>query len=142
MPTKEEWIRVHTELMAKLKLPCKLQFFDGMTAPGRHQFNVTHTACYILINPDADFRVPEHLILHEAAHHQDSCPWWECSNQHCKHWAQTLCDMYKEAGIALPHTTGFKEFARAAGIVLKKFSVDLNEQMIQVARNPHLIEGA
>jgi hypothetical protein len=162
MPTKEEWIRVHADLMEKLKLPCKLRFTDE-TLCGMHDWEDDLSECRISVNPRADFRVPEHLIIHEAAHHRvmsplmagyfsvyeardagvnsgECCHTW--SKSHCMHWAWSLRDMYKETGITLPRTTGFEEFARAAGIVLKKFSADLHEQMNQVARNPHLIEGA
>jgi hypothetical protein len=162
MPTKEEWIRVHADLMARLKLPCKLRF-TGETPCGMHDWEDDLSECWIGVNPRADFRVPEHLIIHEAAHHRVLAPFMagrfsryeaqdavinsgKCAHSwgkgHCMHWAWTLRDMYTETGIALPRTTGFEEFARAAGIVLRKFSPDRYEQMDQVAKNPHLVEGA
>jgi len=162
MPTRQEWMTTHARLMKKLNLPCKLRFTDE-TPCGMHRWEVDLSQCWIAINPNADFRVPEHLILHEGAHHRVLAPYMvgrfsiyeaqdavvnsgKCSHSwshgHCMHWAWTLRDMYKETGIALPQTTGFEEFARTAGIVLKKFSADINEQMDQVSRNPHLIEGA
>lgn len=148
--------------MAKLKLPCKLRFTDE-TPCGMHVWEDDLSECYIAVNLQANFRVPEHLIIHEGAHHRVLAPIMagrfsiyeatdavinsgQCAHSwrkaHCMHWALTLRDMYKETGIALPHTTGFQEFAIAAGIILKKFSTNEYEQMTAIANNPHLIEGA
>jgi hypothetical protein len=154
MPTREEWRAVHAVLMTKLGLPCKIKFTDfGI---GRHDWDDNQNECFISINPTkADFRVPEHLILHEAAHHRaiepflngdrpDIKPCGEygghCS--HCHHWAHILCDIYREVGIALPYSTGFEEFARASGIKFKLFDPSANNQMIAVEKNVRLIEGA
>jgi hypothetical protein len=57
--------------------------------------------------------------LHEAAHHRaDLYDEW---HGHGERWAKILLDMYEEAGVALPYSTGFEEFARIAGIVHKTF---------------------
>jgi hypothetical protein len=148
MPTtREEWKQVHAELMAKLKLPCKLKFSYSHPVGGHVHAPLPWRMrnCYIEINPNADFRVPAHLILHEAAHHRHhagflgSCScrnWW-----HCEHWAQELCRVYEETGIALPRTTGFAEFAKAVGIVHKVFSPDEVQQSIAIAENTKLVEG-
>jgi hypothetical protein len=162
MPTRQEWERAHADLMAKLVLPCKLRFTDE-TPCGMHDWEDDLSECWIAVNPQANFRMPEHLIIHEAAHHRVIAPYMvgcfsrydaqhavvnsgKCAHSwskgHCMHWAWALRDMYKETGIALPHTTGFEEFARAAGIVHKKWSADEQTQMIAVGANPHLIEGA
>src|SRR5271169_1075499 len=124
MPTREEWTRVHADLMAQLRLPCTLEFSTEVKV-GQHEF-MDDGICILRVNPDADFRTPEHLILHEAAHHRICEPyrgdfeveqWCHIGwSGHCEHWAQVLCDMYRETGIALPQTTSFIEFAKAAGI--------------------------
>jgi hypothetical protein len=122
MPTKTEWIGVHADLMAKMGLPCRLRF--SLIGIGRHGIE-DDGSCWIAINPDADFRVPAHLILHEAAHHRCICyKEWECGDPHCEHWARVLCDMYRETGVALPQVTSFFEFAKAAGIVRKNFAME------------------
>jgi hypothetical protein len=134
MPSKEEWIKIHAELMAKLGLPCKLEF-SSEPKVGSHSFEDDHT-CVLRVNLAADFRVPEHLILHEAAHHrvcenlvfvdlndaeyeQHYCHLY--SGEHCDHWAKVLCDMYEETGTPLPSTTSFCSFAKLAGITRKNF---------------------
>jgi hypothetical protein len=141
MPTTEEWARVHADLTRGLRLPCKLRF-SSLWKVGAHDWNCNLGKCDIVVNPFADFRVPAHLILHEGAHHY-SCPClFLYGKGHCRHWARVLCDMYKETGIALPHATGFKEFARAAGIVHKIFDPSEALQMQAIADNPQLVEGA
>jgi hypothetical protein len=139
MPTKEEWSRVHADLMAKLNLPCMLHFSNDVKV-ARHTWDddeITDRGdrrkeCFITINPQVDFRVPEHLILHEAAHHRNMEPFlddvpedrWCCTGWaggHCEHWARTLVAMYAELGIALPYSTMFEHFAKLAGIKHKVF---------------------
>lgn len=117
MPTKEEWSRVHAELTAKLNLPCELRFNPDVKI-GRHSVEDDGT-CRIEINPEVDFRVPEHLILHEGAHHR--AHEFDEYHGHDEMWAAILCKMYREAGIALPQTTSFFAFAKAAGIERKNF---------------------
>jgi hypothetical protein len=124
MPTKEEWIKVHADLMEKLRLPCKLRFSTHVNI-GQHEFVIATgwhkiDICRIKINPEVNFQVPAHLILHEAAHHRELC----CGDFHCEHWAQTLRDMYWETRTPLPQTTGFKEFAKVAGIVFRHKVID------------------
>lgn len=132
MPTTEEWTKVHADLMEKLHLPCKLRFSTKVKV-GLHQFEDDGT-CHITVNLDADFKVPAHLLLHEAAHHRACEPYRDDIDEkdwchygwdgHCTHWAQVLCDMYQETGIALPQTTSFLEFAKLAGIIRKNFAVE------------------
>lgn len=132
MPTRKEWARVHADLMEKLKLPCGLRFSadvriaeHGIVEAVSHGVHIV--TCRITINPKADFRVPEHLILHEAAHHRSTCYTdWECGDPHCDHWAKILCDMYRETETPLPQTTGFFWFAKAAGIVRENFAREGN----------------
>lgn len=126
MPTRAQWKSVHTDLMKRLGLPCKLRF-SAKVKIGQHIFVEDrktlpiYWACHLDINPTVDFSNPEHLILHEAAHHrhfhspEEFCP---CPGiiSHCKHWAKILCDMYEETGITLPHGTGFHAFAKVARI--------------------------
>ena len=134
MPTIKEWTVIHADLMQRLHLPCRLNFSTNVSRFASHSFD-DYGTCTITINLEADFRVPHHLILHEAAHHRVCAPYvgsedleilesiW-CHyglDGHCEHWAQTLCDMYRETGIPLPQTTSFIEFAKAAGIVRKNF---------------------
>ena len=131
MPTKAEWRRVHADLMAQLRLPCKLQFSTDVKV-ARHNWDDDERECAITVNPDVDFRVPEHLILHETAHHRNMEPLlgsdyenrWCCtgwSGGHCDHWARLLVAMYKETGIKLPYNTMFEKFADLAGIKHKMF---------------------
>lgn len=129
MPTREEWERIHADLMARLSLPCVLRFSDWVVT-GQHRFEDDGT-CQIVVNPEADFRVPEHLLLHEAAHHRVSADLLDTEDEaqgchvwgggHCEHWAAELVSMYAETGTPLPQTTTFFEFAKAAGIVRRNF---------------------
>jgi len=137
MPTREEWTKVHADLMEKLRLPCKLEFSTDVKV-GQHEFMdgdddvcLGSGDCVIRVNPEVDFREPAHLILHEGAHHKVCAPHRDAFNVehwchvggggHCKHWAKVLCDMYRETGTSLPQTTSFIEFAKAAGIVRQNF---------------------
>jgi hypothetical protein len=137
VPSKQEWIKIHAALTAKLRVPCRLKFSHDHRV-GFHRWDFV--GCSIHVNPDADFRVPEHLILHEAAHHRAGD--LHDSYSHDAAWARVLLGMYRETGIALPHTTGFEEFARAAGIVCKVFDPNEDRQMVAIAENPQLVEGA
>jgi hypothetical protein len=140
--------------MGKLNLPCRLELTSRVKV-GEHNWDWDLKTCYIAINPVADFRVPAHLILHEAAHHRaikpflnedrpDITPCGEYGGRcgHCHHWAQILCDIYREVEIALPYSTGFENFARVAGIKYKLFDPNINNQMLAVEKNVRVIEGA
>ena len=140
MPTLAHWTQVHTDLMFKLRLPCRLNFSTDVKI-GQHDYDFE--GCWITVNPDVDFRVPEHLIIHEAAHHRITQPFhdmfealdnvadvvgmkFRCCDppgdrHHCEHWAKELTRMYTEAGIKLPYSTGFEQFALVAGIKYKLF---------------------
>ena len=118
MPTREEWKVVHADLMAKLHLPCELRFNRNVKI-GQHTSEDDGT-CHIDINPDVDFRVPEHLILHEGAHHRANE--FDEYHGHDELWAGILCKMYREAEVPLPQTTSFFAFAKAAGIERKNFA--------------------
>lgn len=117
MPTKEEWIRVHGELAERLRLPCRLRFSTDVKI-GQHRTE-EDGSCRITVNPEVDFRVPEHLILHEGAHCRANAE--DQYHGHDELWAGVLVKMYEEAGVALPATTGFFAFAEAAGIKHKNF---------------------
>ena len=134
MPTTKEWENSYSDLMATLRLPCKLRFSSNVKI-GAHEFE-DDGSCWITVNPEVDFRVPEHLILHEAAHHtaaknllthdddDDGFIDLRCCMGpfgHCQHWAKVLCGMYAETETQLPQTTSFTEFASAAGIERKNF---------------------
>lgn len=124
MPNKEVWVMIHADLMQRLNLPCKLRFSTDVKI-GQHSFNDVRDTCAITVNSDFDFRQPEHLILHEAAHHRHSekHTWdegWCLCWGHCEHWARTLADMYTETGYALPEGTQFAEFAKVAKIIHRK----------------------
>src|SRR5271157_3981779 len=126
MTTIEEWTAIHADLMRKLRLPCGLVFSTDVRI-AQHRFD--EGTCCITINPEVDFKVPEHVILHEAAHHRNTAHFiledvydeerWCCTGWtggHCKHWARVLCGIYAETEIALPYSTSFKLFAAMAGI--------------------------
>lgn len=119
MPTETEWFTLHADIMQKLNLPCGLMFSDKVSK-GRHT-TYLDDSCNIVVNPSVDWQRPEHLILHEAAHHRHSekgtCICWG----HCEHWAQTLTAMYHETGYALPEGTQFEEFAKVAGIIHREY---------------------
>ena len=120
-PTKV-WKEVHSRLLRQLKLPCKLVYSNEFRVGG-HIF--TDQRCSIVVNPKVPFKVPEHLILHEAAHHMviaeercrctDDLPF---TGHHCEHWAKTLLDIYGKTGTSLPHGTQFEMFAKIAGLCL------------------------
>lgn len=112
VPTKDEWIALHADLVRRLNLPCQLAFSDR--GKGRHKHR--DGGCFIEVNPNIDWKRPEHLILHEAAHHrhgESECICWG----HCIGWAQTLVGMYIDTGIALPEGTQFESFAKVARII-------------------------
>jgi len=138
MPSEEEWIRVHAELMRKLHMPCKLRFIpnevklhEGKKTQvlGQHVWedvgiygDTDIRICHINVNPDVDWRMPEHLLLHEAAHHEaDLFDQWHGHNEH---WAKILMGMYEITGVALPESTRFDTFAKLAGIVRREFKSD------------------
>ena len=117
--------------MAKLRLPCKLRFVTdkvklGKKVLGQHVWRDVGDfggegirLCYMRVDPNVDWRVPEHLILHEAAHHEaDLFDEWHGHNEH---WARILHEMYERAGVTLPQSTGFENFAQIAGIEHKVF---------------------
>jgi hypothetical protein len=136
MLTIPEWTEVYNRYKMQLGLPCVL-LFDTSVKTAVHRADDEGT-CTVTINPDVDFKRPEHLILHEFAHHRTLAPvlfwYWSVdgvpddrlcclgwTGGHCKHWAQDLCDIYRETGTALPYSTMFEEFATAAGIKQKLF---------------------
>lgn len=112
MPDKEVWIARYANLMNKLSLPCELRFTTDVRV-GRH-VQEDDGACHIDVNLSADFHVPEHLLLHEGAHHRAAQI--DEYHGHDEFWARILLKMYEEAGIDLPETTGFFTFATVAGI--------------------------
>ena len=144
-PSQEEWTAVVERYRKQLRVPCRLLFSTDVKV-GRHSWDDCGT-CSLTINPEVDFKRPEHLVLHEMAHHINMEPFicvdWEeyspavqfnykaagdnrycCSGWtggHCYHWAQTLVDIYKKTGTALPYSTGFEKFAELAGIKHKIF---------------------
>lgn len=139
-PAKKEWKLVHADVIGRLGLPCKLRFSTDVKI-GQHSFE-EGGSCAITVNPDFDFRQPEHLILHEAAHHKAMAHlldinfdrkvrlMWHgkdytcCTGLiggHCEHWARILTDMYAETGYALPEGTQFKTFAEVANIIHRKY---------------------
>lgn len=136
MPTREEWQRVFDDLMAKLRLPCKLRFISNekyihpdlshRRVLGQHDWEdmgdyggTNIRVCHINIDPDVDWRVPEHLILHEAAHHEADL--FDEYHGHGEHWAKILIGLYEATGTALPESTRFDAFAKLAGIVRRDF---------------------
>lgn len=116
MLSKEHWVEVHADLMKRLNLPCGLAFSDR--GKGRHKRK--DGCCVIEVNPEIDWHRPEHLILHEAAHHRHAeteCICWG----HCENWARTLYGMYINLGISLPEGTQFESFAKVAGIIHREY---------------------
>lgn len=132
---REEWQRIHADIMGKLDLPCKLEW-SRRTKVGAHVFRDDHSpwTCALKVNPDGNFFVPAHLILHEAAHHRNiikkfgeeldfdlsplesQCCLGGWSSGHCPHWAAELVECYRICDIELPQSTQFHEFAKAANI--------------------------
>jgi hypothetical protein len=120
---------------------------------GQHVFE--DDGCVITVNPEFDFTVPVHLMLHEAAHHRTyvgaarhltddpfvdlCCSGW--SGGHCEHWAKILVGMYKETGIALPYSTGFGHFAEAAGIKHKIFEQHGNQGVLSQNMTVEVVNG-
>lgn len=113
---------IHADLMKKLGLPCKFVVSEEFKIGGHV---IAEDECFIHMNPNVNFERPEHLILHEAAHHirvianKHVCCW--ILGGHCTHWAKTLLRLYRKAGAPLPHSTGFPTFAAIAGIQKKVF---------------------
>lgn len=116
MPSKEQWIELHADLMRRLSLPCKLEFTDK--GKGRHKHR--DGGCVIEVNPEVNWQRPEHLILHEAAHHRHGETECVCFG-HCIGWAQTLVGMYIDTGLDLPEGTQFAMFAEVAGILHREY---------------------
>jgi hypothetical protein len=105
-------VQLHADIMQKLGLSCRLVFDDRFKIGG-HAFD-DELGCVMHVNPAVEFQRPEHLILHEAAHHLTD-------SGHSVEWAETLCGIYRKTGYALPYSTGFENFAIAAGIKHKIF---------------------
>jgi len=128
----QRWRDAHERIMRRLSLPCGLELTPDVKI-GQHwteAHEVDHEAkCVIRVNDSLDFDTPEHLILHEAAHHvsrgRDDCYDSEealtCAFGHCKHWARTLCDLYERAHVELPQGTKFEAFAKEAGILHREY---------------------
>lgn len=127
MYSKEQWLDLHEDLMKRLGLPCELRF----SKRGRGRHKVQGKKCFIEVNSDVDWQRPEHLILHEAAHHihyERDC---SCSTApfltmqdlsgHCEHWARVLTGVYVKTGYALPEGTQFENFAKVAGILHREY---------------------
>lgn len=124
MPSEEVWRAVHADLTHKIGCSCKLEFSTKVSI-GRHKWHGDGT-CSIIVNPTVDFKVPAHLILHEAAHHVHNayermtpCRCFEWG--HCGCWAIILCDLYRQTGTPLPEGTQFEKFAQMAGILHRSF---------------------
>lgn len=125
----ERWREAHLKIMRRTGLPCGLVLTPDVKI-GRHR--TEDGKCVIEVNDALDFDTPEHLILHEAAHHVtqvqheyvDVADPFDCvvfGHGHCKHWAETLCDMYAQARVELPEGTKFEAFAKAAGILHREY---------------------
>ena len=75
--------------------------------------------CQFVVNPKVAFLVPDHLILHEAAHHIAMAKEWNshwADSGHCAHWANILLEIYHKTGVKLPRGTQFENFAKIANI--------------------------
>jgi hypothetical protein len=95
-------------ILQRLKLPCQVRFADeGENYTAKHLL-MKKGNCYILINACTAISRPEHIILHEAAHHGQR----RSRQSHGPSWAKKLLSLYQQAGIRLPRTTRFKAFAR------------------------------
>jgi hypothetical protein len=127
MPTREEWEVVYADLKRRLAVPCVLRFSTHVKI-GQHVTD-DEGCCTIFINPEVDFHVPEHLILHEMAHHRANA--FDEYHGHDELWAGVLCRMYEETGIALPYSTGFEAFALIAGIKHKHFEAVTSETVVK-----------
>jgi hypothetical protein len=122
----QRWRDAHERVMRRCGLPCKLRITPDVKI-GRHR--TEDDGCVIEVNDYLDFDTPEHLILHEAAHHEarerdecfDSAEAVTCVLGHCKHWARTLCEMYDRVGVDLPEGTKFEAFAKEAGILHREY---------------------
>jgi len=137
---REEWHRIHAEIMDKLDLSCKLEW-SSHTKVGAHVFRDESSpcTCAIKVNPEGNFFAPQHLIMHEAAHHRNiinkfgvelnfdlspieqQCCLGGWSSGHCPHWAAELVECYRICDMELPRSTQFHEFAKAAHIEWKPF---------------------
>lgn len=129
MTPRHVWERMHAEFGVRLGCPCGLQFSEEVIT-ANHRFEDDGT-CLITINPTLDFQRPEHLVLHEFAHHRALVPYFHqgdmeidhecCLDGHCEHWAQTLVDMYRETSTEFPFSTMFESFATLAEVKHKAF---------------------
>lgn len=122
----QRWRDAHERVMRRCGLPCALEITPDVKI-GQHR--AEGGGCVIRVNDSLDFETPEHLILHEAAHHAagekdecfDSAEAYDCVFGHCKHWAATLCGLYELAGVELPEGTKFEAFAKEAGILHREY---------------------
>src|SRR5271166_1070949 len=139
---RKVWVEMHARYGKLLGCSCRLRFSEDVTN-AEHRHNEDDSTCWITINPTIHFLRPEHLILHEFAHHRLITPLlftdlgldedWiekiqkenhECcvfGGGHCEHFAHTLMDMYHETSTELPYSTMFEKFAKLAGIKYKVF---------------------
>ena len=80
-PLKEKELRIASlanEILGRAQLPCKVVFSKYDTRVNASHVWFKSGRCYLVINSYADIGVPEHVILHEAAHHgqkSERKPW-------------------------------------------------------------------
>ena len=103
------------ELLGRVQLPCNVVFSKyDIHVIGRH-VALKSGRCYLVINSYADISVPEHIILHEAAHHGGKSG----EKSHGPEWANRLLRMYEETGISLPGSTKHESFAKLCNLRLR-----------------------
>lgn len=108
--------RLGQEILRKANLPCRLGFAENDTGAEARHMRLKNGRCYVVINSRADICVPEHIILHEAAHHQGSSG----EQSHGREWAERLCLLYQKTGIPLPSSTRFESFAKLCNIRIRR----------------------
>jgi len=107
-----------SEILRRTRLPCKLVFSENdIHAEARH-VQLKGRCCYVIINSHASISVPEHIILHEAAHHGQKSG----KESHGPEWANRLLQLYKQTGISLPRATKFESFAKLCDLAIRRTS--------------------
>jgi hypothetical protein len=120
-PLKEKELRIASlanEILGRAQLPCKVVFSKYDTRVNASHVWFKSGRCYLVINSYADIGVPQHVILHEAAHHGQKSG----KESHGPEWANRLLQLYKQTGISLPSATKFESFAKLCDLAIRRTS--------------------
>ncbi len=109
-PKQEQILSLGMALLKKAGLPCYITFGKSK-AVARH-IRLKRGGCVILVDSGASISAPQHIILHEAAHHDED----KRERPHGHKWARRLLRLYKVTNTPLPRSTKFESFRKLANL--------------------------